>query len=125
MQGLQSLTRVGTIFQLSANPRLRSVEHARSLANIDGGLIILDNAELQSLSGLESLVSVGPTLRVRQNRSLNSIEAISGIECVEYLTIAENTSLPNCEAEALRDRMLAEGCLPSSNISENSDSPCD
>ncbi len=125
LHGMHSLQRVGASFQVSGNPLLRDFLGVPALTTIGTAFLVHDNATLESFDGLEALTSAGSTLRIRLNPSLGSIEAISDVACVDFLAIEENDSLPNCEAEALRDRMFADGCAPTATIRDNSSAPCE
>jgi len=94
IDGLSGLTAIGTgthddikYLQIYNNPSLENVDGLISLTSVAEGLYIYSNPELPNLDGLENLVSLG------------------GDESF----ILDNPNLPNCQAEALRDRLQASG----------------
>ena len=71
----------------------------------------IGNPELNSLNGLESLISVGGDLHIGANDSLISLSALESLETVgNSVEILSNTQLPTCEAGQILEN-LREGGL--------------
>ena len=59
IEGLRSLTNIGSYLYIGDNNNLASVEGLRSLINVGWFLAIVSNAKLASVEGLRSLKSIG------------------------------------------------------------------
>jgi len=88
---------------------LASLTGLDSLASVGEYLYIRSNYALTSLTGLENLASVGEYLRIRYNGSLTSLTGLNNLTSVgTYLTIEDNVALPTCEAELMVNNIGVE-----------------
>lgn len=101
LTGLEGLTLVSGSVDISENNALTSLSALYNLATIGKNLSIYHNIALVTL-GLSSLAQLGPT----QNGSF---------------IITDNTALPTCSAEALRDALFGLGWFGWSLIERNND----
>lgn len=141
---LSSLKTIGDGLSLSGNFELLSLsgldgiedfngtlsfEHNHALVNLDGmppitsiyRLNVHDNHSLLTLSGLETLETIGAGgLDINQNDSLNSIDDLSGLTSIgAHLNLYQNPELCRSAAEDLLARMVSLGWTGSSFISSN------
>ena len=91
---------------VSSNPALAHVTGLAALATI-GDLQISSNHTLQDLTGLEALVAVD-FLTVTSNSQLTDVQALlaaggGSLTTAFSLNFIDNTALPTCAAEAVRD----------------------
>jgi hypothetical protein len=110
-----------------ANLTIQDNDALTSLSGLDGArttwgdLSILDNAGLTSLTGLGGIQYVGynrngsPTggsLNISRNAALTRLQALSSLVAVSTdLEVSNNTVLPPCEAERLRNAILVGGAV--------------
>lgn len=108
LAGITEIWDMSTI--ISDNPSLESLEGFRNLATV-GPLVITGNSSLIDVDGLRSLERInGGDLTISENASL---EDLRGLHSLVYLggdlTITNNPALPLCEAEMIRDLLIANG----------------
>jgi len=96
---------------------------------IDGMLSVMGGGDrtgggLETFEGLHNLREIGGTLDIVENWSLQSLDGLRGLTTLRggWLGIFANSSLPTCEAEALRDRLIANGFTGNAEIGMNDDS---
>lgn len=68
-----------------------------------GGLSVINNNKLATLAGLAGLIEIEGSLLVRENAALISITELKNIDAssITDLTILDNPSLPNCAIESV------------------------
>lgn len=128
LEGLDSLTTVGGAANIDGNGSLQSLDGLQSLSSVGGYLQVMDNASMDSLDGLRSLTTVEGDLLILSNDSLSSIEALSSLDTVTggSIIITSNPMLPTCQAQALADRLTADGFDGTVLIAHNDDTAtCD
>lgn len=103
MVELPTLTRIDGIFSVWGNPALTHVAIPK-LTRVGGYLHVSYNGALTSLE-LPALAKVNE----------NAVSSMSD------LLIGDNPQLPTCQADAIRDQLLARGFHGSIAISGNSD----
>ena len=91
------------------------------LASVSGFLSIEYNATLTTLD-LPVLASVSGFLSVSHNATLTALDLPVLASLGDNLFIEDNANLPTCEADALRDQLLAAGFTGYVSISGNDDS---
>ncbi len=94
---LVSLRRVRDNLYLYHNTNLTSLDGLQNLESVGGHLMIFANPLIRDLQGLATLNSVGQDLYLEYNASLESIEALNGIQPIigDNLVISRNASLAN------------------------------
>ena len=128
IDGLSSLVSIGSDLDISRNSVLEDVQGLSSLSLIEGNMHFNGaNLLLTSLDGLESLTHVEGNLVISGNQALVNLDGLHSLEHVGgFLRINFNESLPTCEAEALRDHLVAAGWGGEAHIYDNDDSgTCD
>ena len=97
------------------------------LVKVDGTLSASLSPALTDIS-LPALVRVGGSLRVDNNDALASLELPAlakvnerNVDDLFDLAIRDNPLLPNCQAAAIRDRLIDYGFDGSSEITRNSE----
>jgi hypothetical protein len=103
----------------------RSSIELPNLERIDGFLVVWSNPMLTHLA-LMRLTRVGDHIDVSYNNALTSL-ALPALEKVNEhavsnlwdLSISGNPSLPACQANAVRDHLLAKGFTGTSNVTDN------
>jgi len=71
---------------------VRELGTLSELVHVSGALVIAENPNLETLSGLERLSAVG-SLQVRDNASLESLSALESLSLASSVTIANNPDL--------------------------------
>jgi hypothetical protein len=131
--GLAGVTEVKWKLQLSGNPKLASLESLANLTNTLGYLVIEDNDALESLAEISGVTVIGQEgdggdLIIRGNGALTSLNGLENLTNIVpdtsgfyrgNLYIQDNPLLPTSEAEALRDRLVANGWTGQAFISGN------
>jgi hypothetical protein len=108
---------------IDSNPSLRSLMGLAALFVIGGPLEIWYNDNLESMEGAGNLNEIRGDLHIWHNEALRSLDGIVRLEELGGdLEITDNISLPTCEAEALRDRLISLGWTGEAEISGNDDS---
>jgi hypothetical protein len=94
IDGLNGITAIGTgthdgtkYLQVYNNPVLENIDGLINVTSIAEGLFIYDNPELTSIAGLDNLTTLGG----------------------DQLLVTSNPRLPQCEVDALIDRVRAGG----------------
>jgi hypothetical protein len=122
-------------FRIRGNPKLTSIESLAGIAGTVGYLHIEDNDALESLAGLSGVTVIGQQssggdLVIRGNGALTSLNGLENLTNIVLdtsgfyygnLYIQDNPLLPTSEAEALRDRLIANGWTGQAFISGNGD----
>jgi len=96
LDGLSSLTHVGSDFTMGSNDLVENVDGLAALTQVGGQLLISANPALRDLGGLHNLESVG-----------------------NGFTVILNEALPMCEAEELRDAIGLENIAGEISIADN------
>ena len=94
------------------------------LNQVDGYVRIYNSYSIETLAGLEALTSIGGYLRISGNTVLTTIANLQSLDYIgvsSNLDIYNNTHVPTCEAENLRDHLIALGWGGTSYISGNDD----
>ncbi len=115
---LPKLTRVGAQLTLEQ----LAITDASGLAALRdlGGLLVNDNPELVSLAGLDAIRELRASLLVRNNPQLATLAPLDDVSGVGgVLQVTDNAALPECEAEALRDALVANGFRDVALVSHN------
>ncbi len=111
--GLYWLERVGGDVVIAENDALVDFTGLAQITEIEGetsstlsegahSLFVLDNASLQRLSGLDSLLFVAGDLHIRDNPSLQDVDALAGLMLVgRTLAINHNPSLCASSVDAI------------------------
>jgi hypothetical protein len=134
---LHCLTLVRGIMGIWENQQLMSLDGLSSVTAVGTGVAITDNDKLTDIDGVSSLSSVGPSneiyaiptvtygIGINEN---DSLENLNGLANLDYLygdlTIANNRKLPTCEAEALKNRLIESGWEGTANICGNLADEC-
>ena len=95
---LSSLTSLGGILSIYANPELTNLDGLSNLTSVGGYLFVSNNTLLANIDGLSGLTSVGGFLDFDTNPALTNIDGLSGLTSMENLSIYNNTSLTNIDA---------------------------
>jgi hypothetical protein len=117
LDGLNSVVSVRGI-TLLGNGALTNVDGLSGITAVDGDIIIDDNGALANLDGLSRITSVGGDLAIGYagemyagpigNSALTNLDGLNGLTTIDGdLGIAENTSLPTCEATNLLCQLIA------------------
>lgn len=112
INGLSNLDSISSSLYIINNPSLSSfpgiVENSNamdlsSLTSIGGSLVISYNQTLENLIGIESLESIGGDLVINNNDSLSSIIALENLDyqSIENLYIHDNMNLSLCQAQVI------------------------
>jgi hypothetical protein len=104
---LSALGSITDVFELtiSDNPALATLQGLEALRNVDYGLRITGNSRLTTLARLSGLRRAAD-LVVEGNASLIDL-GLAGLTNVRNMAITENNCLPQCIADALRERLAA------------------
>ena len=104
LSGLGSLTALGGSLRIYNSPTLDRLPGLGALTAVQGDLELRENQWLSDLTGLEGVTSVGGTVLIYGNPRLVNLHALGSLASVGGdLTVVDNTGLPRCEAEWLRD----------------------
>lgn len=123
--GLESLVSVGGNFTITGYTDTLTLDGLESLASIGGSLDVQLNNGLASMEGLSALQRIGGELRVVNNAALAELGLSQLSELGSTLQVTSNPSLPNCQALALRDRLVIGGWKGNEAIESNSPASCD
>ena len=78
---------------------LEDLEGLRSLREVEGDLVIYNNAHLKSIAGLRHLVRVERGVGIGANPSLENLDGLHGLTSVQgYLSIEQNEKVQSLEA---------------------------
>ncbi|MCK9460049.1 MAG: DUF1566 domain-containing protein [Proteobacteria bacterium] len=124
LSGLQSLEEVAGLLTVYNNDSLINLNGLQGLQH-SKGVAIDENGSLTSLEGLASLSTVGGgNLSIRENQALTDISSMDSVtEIQSNINIANNSSLPTCEALAFIQRMQALGWDHSFSVEGNAPDP--
>jgi len=127
LQGMQQITELIGGLRIEGNAALPDFGGLESLSAIGGDLAIIDNGSATRMRGLHRLVSIGGSLRLEGNSSLGSLLWLLHLEDLGGdLGITGNPVLPGCEADELRDHLVASGWTGSATIENNDqEATCD
>ena len=144
-EGLQNLETIAGQFALDANNEIMDFTGLNSLSSIgDGsnlGALIVNNDNLISLQGLESLIQIHGSFRVEMNDSLENFNGLQNLEfingwigigenemlidlggldnllyCMDYLSITENPKLTSISSLENLDSSELIGVIIEDNI---------
>lgn len=102
--------------------RLKDLNDFSNLKTFNGNTFsIQDNEEMESLNGLNNLISKVQNLNIRYNNSLTDISALKNIESItDYLIIRDNELLSTCANKLICDHISKNGL----NIIDDNKSGC-
>jgi len=118
LEGLESLVIIGGQLHVYCNEILTDFSGLENLVSVNGILIgeygdddCCGNNSLETLSGLESLNSVGTYLQIFDNSSLIDISGLNNADfsTLNYLGLAYNSSLSNCAIQNICDHISEPG----------------
>jgi len=118
LTGLRNVTEIGGTLNIEANASLTNLSGLEGITAIGTGsheepkyLQIYNNDSLENVDGLSSLTSITEGLYIYENASLTNLDGLSNLQTIggDMLLITYNPRLPQCEAEALADRLVANG----------------
>lgn len=107
------LTRVSAFSALTFAPAGITMSGNTALTDF-GGFVNLVEAQafgitahdaLESLDGFAGLRRVGSVLRIENNESLSSVAGLASLESTAALAVEDNPMLPDCDIQALVDRV--------------------
>ena len=117
LQGLKSLVHVEGFLWIESNLSLHDLSGLETLTTTGWTTAIKGNFELLSLDGLDGLKSVGGQLAITDNIKLASITALARLETLgDNLNVYNNFSIPQCEVDDLRQRLVAQGWTGTATI---------
>lgn len=125
MQGLETLRTIGGSLIVTGAEVPLSLDGLEALESIGGDLSVEQNSGLTSMSGLAKLQSIGGELSVVGNASLTELQLPMLESLGDTLRIRSNVLLPNCQALAVRDRLVNAGWMGAESIGSNGGEPCD
>ena len=127
ISGLKNLITVSGDFIIGQS-ELQDLSALGRLESTSGDFRIISLSRLADLSGLGSYLVVGGDLEIDDNYTLTSLAGLDlDMRASDEppvggsLVITNNPSLPTCEAEALRDRLVASGWEGAVEIHGNDD----
>jgi len=83
------------------NEALSSLTGLNSLTSIGGSIVMKGNDTLSSLTGLDNITSIGGSIEIKDNNSLTSITGLDNVSSFENLIIHDNPSLYHCDTESI------------------------
>ena len=121
LTGLNNLTSIGEGLSILDNDYLTSLRALNSLTSVQGEMNIGGNDALFSLAGLENLTSIDGNLEIYSNNSITNVLSLDNIDeaSIKNLTIRDNISLSNCQAQSLCDYLASPNGVV--NIYHNSE----
>lgn len=98
LEGLEQISIVENSIEIIGNPSLADIEALSSISGEigqpGGGLRIIDNGSLTSLTGLSNVSSISGSIDISNNPSLTSLSGLDGIaSATDLLYITGNSSL--------------------------------
>ena len=97
LNDLAGLDSVGGLYILD-NASLVSLSGLENLSSIDGNLHIINNDSLENLTGLENITSIGNELIISDNKSLTNLSGLQNLTSIFYtLEIENNESLTSLD----------------------------
>ena len=130
LEGLQCLTWIGGCLEVYDNPMLESLAGLCGVSSVGQQLVIHNNDSLTSLYGLNNVAAVcaisdseSGGIQIHHNDTLGDVSALFGLTdfACDHLYVEDNTQLPTCEAENLRDHLLTTGWDGTAHIDGNDD----
>jgi hypothetical protein len=118
LDGLSNVTEVGGALNVEKNTVLTNIDGLSGITTIGTGLHdeikylqIFDNPVLENVDGLSNLTTVAEGLYIYSNPELTNLDGLENLVSLggDESLIVDNPNLPNCQAEALRDRLQASG----------------
>ena len=110
LDGLEELATVVNL-RIQHNPKLKHLEGLGNLTTANGGLKVSNNSNLDSLSGLDSLVETG-SIDILGNQNLESVEALDKVRSSQHMRIINIKANPKLESLAgFADIEVIEGEL--------------
>ena len=98
LDGLNALTSVGGLSLLD-NPDLATVSGLRNLTEVRGEIVITRNESLTALPAWTALSDVGGSMHIDENPMLASLDGLEALDAIGgSLTIEENEALSNIDA---------------------------
>ncbi len=87
INGLTGLVSVGTFIQIGgenapANPQLQNISGLNNVTSVGGAIIIIKNPSLTGITGFNALAQVGGAFDVRQNANLTNIEGFVNLTTI-------------------------------------------
>jgi hypothetical protein len=116
---LSGLTSISGLISIRDNLTLESLVGLEGIRAINGSVLIENNASLMSMVGLQNLASIGQVLSIRNNESLETLEGLEQLDTAQGLVVTDNATLLPSEANALVNRMVAEGFTGLTTIAQN------
>ena len=116
---LGSVTTIAGLVSIRDNLSLESLLGLEGVASISGSVLIENNASLTSMAGLQNLASIGQVLSIRNNESLETLEGLDQLQDAQGLVITDNAALLPSEANALLNKMVAQGFSGLTTIAQN------
>lgn len=119
--GLEGIGDAGAVFKLElkrVSTPTADLDGLQGLVSVENVLVI-DETELESLSGLNSLVTVGYQLAVEDNESLTTLDGLWGVTSVQSVRVYGNGVLPECEADAYLAHLISNGFDGSASVALN------
>jgi N-acetylneuraminic acid mutarotase len=103
----------GKLWIATWNDGLPSLTGLDSLNSIGGELYIVDNYSLTSLASIDGLISIGGALTIYSNNNLTSLTGLDNIvaNSIERLHIFWNTSLSTCDVQGICDYLASSGAI--------------
>lgn len=108
LQSIHSLNKIeAAVLTISNNRSLEKIEGFESLAG--SRVTISANRSLRRISGFETLQDMSNSgIFIERNRALNTLDAFENVTHLEALRIVDNSSLSQCQAEALLEQLVDE-----------------
>jgi hypothetical protein len=94
--------------ELALGGDVGSLAPLEQLSHVDGDFI-LSAADVTSVDGLQSLATVGGSLRITGNASLVQLRDLTSLSAVDDIVITDNPSLATCEAHLMVDAFILRG----------------
>lgn len=92
--GLRNLTSVGSSVTVAAHSSLRDLNAFKNITILNGNLAIQGNSALENLRGLENIVSA-PGISIVENDNLGSLQGLNSLEEAGNIVIQSNPALKN------------------------------
>ncbi len=125
VDGLWSLTSVGTDFIFSENTGITDFNGLPNITGIDRNLIMKNNDSLQTISGFHSLVGVEGNLTIQNNDALTSIDGLGGLQLVNgVLAITANPSLCQSSIICVGEGITVPAMPPPEWSTQGNDNGC-
>jgi hypothetical protein len=93
VDGLSSLTSIGSHFFINSCGALLDVDGLSNLKSVGGAMHFVDNDALVDVNGLSNIGSVGSTLLFAGNDALVHLDGLGGVTSAEQIEINTNSAL--------------------------------